>query len=111
MKIRPIPFSDELFYWLRMGKQPTVVDVHCTLTERVVPRALKAALGDALRVHTNFRIRPVVVGNMFRAAVCDVKNPPLFKADGSWTGRSIHTAFPMPEKSVSGMRSILMSPP
>ena len=82
MKIRPIPFSDELFYWLRMGKQPTVVDVHCTLTERVVPRALKAALGDALRVHTNFRIRPVVVGNMFRAAVCDVKNPPLFKADG-----------------------------
>lgn len=43
MKIRPIPFSDELFYWLRMGKQPTVVDVHCTLTERVVPRALKAA--------------------------------------------------------------------
>ena len=82
MKIRPIPFSDELFYWLRMGKQPTVVDVHCTLTEGVVPRALKAALGDALRVHTNFRIRPVVVGNMFRAAVCDVKNPPLFKEDG-----------------------------
>ena len=41
MKIRPIPFSDELFYWLRMGKQPTVVDVHCTLTKRVVPRALK----------------------------------------------------------------------
>ena len=77
MKIRPIPFSDELFYWLRMGKQPTVVDVHCTLTKRVVPRELKAALGDALRVHTNFRIRPVVVGNMFRAAVCDVKNPPL----------------------------------
>lgn len=33
-------------------------------------------------MHTNFRIRPVVVGNMFRAAVCDVKNPPLFKADG-----------------------------
>ena len=43
---------------------------------------IKAALGDALRVHTNFRIRPVVVGNMFRAAVCDVKNPPLFKEDG-----------------------------
>ena len=41
MKIRPIPFSDELFYWLRMGKQPAVVDVHCTLTKRVVPRALK----------------------------------------------------------------------
>ena len=82
MKIRSIPFSDELFYWLRIGKQPTVVEVQCTLAKRVVPRALKAALGDALRVHTNFRIRPVIVRGMFQAAVCDVKNPPLFKEDG-----------------------------
>lgn len=67
MKIRSIPFSDELFYWHRVGKQPTVVDVHCTLTKRVVPRMLKAALGDALRVHTNFRVRPVIVGNTLRA--------------------------------------------
>ena len=59
-----------------------MVEVQCTLAKRVVPRALKAALGDALRVHTNFRIRPVIVRGMFQAAVCDVKNPPLFKEDG-----------------------------
>lgn len=82
MKIRPIPFSDELFYWLRTGKQPTVLEVQCTLVERVVPHALKTALGSALRVHTNFRIRPVIVRGTFQAVVCDVKNPPLFREDG-----------------------------
>ena len=80
MKIRPIPFSDELFYWLRTGKQPTVLDIRCTLAEKVVPRALKTALGSALRVHTNFRIRPVIVQG----------------------------AFLMPERFASGRRSIRM---
>ena len=82
MKNRSIPFSDELFYWLRTGKQPTVLEVGCTLAKRVVPRALKTALVDALRVHTNFRIRPVIVRGKFQAAVCEVKNPPLFREDG-----------------------------
>ena len=82
MIVRSIPFSDELFYWLRTGKQPTVLEVRCNLNKRVKPRALKTALGGALRVHTNFRIRPVIVRGGFQAVVADVKNPPLFKEDG-----------------------------
>lgn len=82
MILRPIPFSDELFYWLRTGKQPTVLEVQCSLAEKIVPRALKTAFAQALRVHTNFRIRPVIVRGKFMALVRDVKNPPLYKEDG-----------------------------
>ena len=82
MEIRPLYFADEIFYLARIGKQATVLEVQCTLAQEVIPEALEAAFANALRVHTNFRIRPVVVHGRFQAMVDDVKKPPVFKKDG-----------------------------
>ena len=82
MKSRPIYFADNIFYWARIGKQATVLEIRCDLKQNVKPRELKTALANALRVHTNFRIRPVLVRGEFRAVVPDVKRPPLFPEDG-----------------------------
>ena len=82
MKNRPIYFADEIFYWARTGKQPTVLEIGCSLVQEAEPQALKNALAGALRVHTNFRIRPIITRGKFQAVVDDVKNPPLFQENG-----------------------------
>ena len=82
MKSRPIYFADEIFYWARTGKKATVLEIQCTLVNAVEPQALKRALSGALRVHTNFRIRPVIFRSTFRATTEEVKNPPVFQEDG-----------------------------
>ena len=81
MEIRPLYFADEIFYWARIGRQATVLEVRCSLRETADPEALKYALLHALRVHTNFRIRPVIVLGQFKAKVDEVKNPPLYKKE------------------------------
>ena len=82
MKIRPLYFADEIFYWARIGKQATVLEIQCTLKQKAVPQALEAALSKALKVHTNFRIRPVIVRDKFQAMVDEVNTVPLYKEDG-----------------------------
>lgn len=58
--IRQLYYSDLIFYWARIGKRPTVLEVQCTLAREASPEALGEALLKALQVHTNFRVRPVV---------------------------------------------------
>ena len=80
--IREFVYSDEIFYWARIGHQPTVLEVQCTLAQNAEPQALGEALLDALRVHTNFRTRPVVVRGKFLASIEDVETPPLYEENG-----------------------------
>ena len=82
MEIRPLYFADEIFYWARIGRQATVLELQCTLTQKIDPEALEAALLHALRVHTNFRIRPVIVNGRFQAMLDDLKKAPLYAKDG-----------------------------
>ncbi|MGX8696813.1 MAG: hypothetical protein ACSW8D_10530, partial [Prevotella sp.] len=58
-------FFDETFYWRRSGKRATVIEAECELTQGVRPDKLRAAVLSALRVHRNFRARPVIVGRRF----------------------------------------------
>ena len=80
--IREFVYSDEIFYWARIGHQPTVLEVQCTLAQNAEPQALGEALLGALRVHTNFRARPVVVRGKFLASIEDVETPPLYEETG-----------------------------
>ena len=48
--------ADEMFYWARAGKRPTVLEMNCTLKEAVDAPALKSAFAQALNVHKNFRM-------------------------------------------------------
>ena len=80
--IRQLYYSDLIFYWARIGKRPTVLEIRCTLTREASPEALGEALLKALQVHTNFRVRPVVNRGKLMASVEDVKNPPLYREDG-----------------------------
>ena len=80
--IRQLYYSDLIFYWARIGKRPTVLEIRCTLAQDAEPEALGEALLKALQVHTNFRVRPVVNQGKFMASVEDVKNPPLYREDG-----------------------------
>ena len=80
--IREFVYSDEIFYWARIGNQPTVLEVQCTLAQDAEPHALGEALLGALRVHTNFRARPIVVRGKFLASIEDVKTPPLYEDTG-----------------------------
>ena len=82
MSLRELNFSDELFYWHRTGIQATVIEVKCTLSQKVNVRALKHGLKEALRTHTNFRARPVIVRGRVKAVVKDVNDPPVFPEDG-----------------------------
>jgi len=54
-------FFDETFYWGRSGKRATVIEAECELAQSVRPDELRAAVLSALRVHKNFRARPVIV--------------------------------------------------
>ena len=58
-------FFDETFYWGRSGKRATVIEAECELTQSVRPDELRAAVLSALRIHRNFRARPVIVGRRF----------------------------------------------
>jgi hypothetical protein len=94
MITRELNFLDKTFYWARSGKQATVIELSCSLAEDVDPQALKVAATKALGVHTNFRIRPLIVGNGVKAVIDDVKIPPV---------------YPTAERSPSARRSIRIS--
>ena len=63
--MKELYFFDETFYWGRSGKRATVAEAECELTQSVRPDELRAAVVSALRVHRNFRARPVIVGRRF----------------------------------------------
>ena len=66
-------FFDETFYWSRSGKRATVIEAECELTQSVRPEELRAAVLSALRVHRNFRARPVIVGRRFLVDTSEVE--------------------------------------
>ena len=55
--MKELYFFDETFYWGRSGRRAT--------TQSVRPDELRKAVVSALRVHRNFRARPVIVGRRF----------------------------------------------
>ena len=63
--MKELYFFDETFYWNRSGKRATVIEAECELTYSVRPDELRQAVVSALRVHRNFRARPVIVGRRF----------------------------------------------
>jgi hypothetical protein len=63
--MKELYFFDETFYWKRSGKRATVIEAECELTYSVRPDELRQAVVSALRVHRNFRARPVIVGRRF----------------------------------------------
>ena len=63
--MKELYFFDETFYWGRSGRRATVIEAECELTQSVRPDELRAAVVSALRVHRNFRARPVIVGRRF----------------------------------------------
>ena len=63
--MKELYFFDETFYWNRSGKRATVIEAECELTYIVRPDELRQAVVSALRVHRNFRARPVIVGRRF----------------------------------------------
>ena len=63
--MKELYFFDETFYWGRSGRRATVIKAECELTQDVRPDELRAAVVSALRVHRNFRARPVIVGRRF----------------------------------------------
>ncbi len=64
-EMKELYFFDETFYWGRSGRRATVIEAECELTQSVRPDELRAAVVSALRVHRNFRARPVIVGRRF----------------------------------------------
>ena len=75
-------FFDETFYWSRSGKRATAIEVECELTQNVRPNVLRAAMLSALRVHRNFRARPVIVGQRFFVETSDVEQVTVVSEDG-----------------------------
>lgn len=73
--------ADEMFYWARAGKRPTVLEMNCTLKEAVDAPALKSAFAQALNVHKNFRVQPVISENSIKTVIEDVAEPPLTAAE------------------------------
>lgn len=63
--MKELYFFDETFYWGRSGKRATVIEAECELTQSVRSDELRQAVVSALRVHRNFRARPVIVGRRF----------------------------------------------
>ena len=63
--MKELYFFDETFYWGRSGKRATVAEAECELTQSVRSDELRQAVVSALRVHRNFRARPVIVGRRF----------------------------------------------
>ena len=75
-------FFDETFYWRRSGKRATVIEAECELTQGVRPDELRAAVLSALRVHRNFRVRPVIVGRRFFVETSEVELVTVVREDG-----------------------------
>ncbi|MCR5121547.1 MAG: hypothetical protein K6B74_03905 [Ruminococcus sp.] len=73
---------DESLYWGRSGKQATVIELKCVLARDLDVEALKNALLNSLKVHTNFRTRPLFAKHRFWSMTDDVKEPPMFKENG-----------------------------
>ena len=74
-------FFDETFYWSRSGKRATVIEAECELTQSVRPEELRAAVLSALRVHRNFRARPVIVGRRFLVDTSEVEQVTVVSED------------------------------
>ena len=74
-------FFDETFYWNRSGKRATVIEAECELTQSVRPEELRAAVLSALRVHRNFRARPVIVGRRFLVDTSEVEQVTVVSED------------------------------
>ena len=74
-------FFDETFYWRRSGKRATVIEAECELTQGVRPDELRAAVLSALRVHRNFRARPVIVGRRFFVETSEVEQVTVVSED------------------------------
>ena len=74
-------FFDETFYWSRSGKRATVIEAECELTQNVRPDDLRAAVQSALRVHRNFRARPVIVGHRFYVETCQTEQVRVVSED------------------------------
>lgn len=75
-------FFDETFYWGRSGKRATVIEAECELTQSVRPEELRAAVVSALRVHRNFRARPVIVGRRFYVENSEAEQVAVVSEDG-----------------------------
>ena len=82
MITRKLDFLDETFYWGRSGKQATIPVIHCVLNKPVDEDILRNALANALRVHTNFRVRPFISEGRIQVQIDDVTDVPLYKTDG-----------------------------
>ena len=75
-------FFDETFYWARSGRRATVIEAECELTQSVRPEELRAAVVGALRVHRNFRARPVIVGRRFFVETSEAELVTVVSEDG-----------------------------
>ena len=75
-------FFDETFYWGRSGRRATVIEAECELAQRVRPGELRTAVLSALRVHRNFRARPVIVGRRFLVEISDAEQVTVVSEDG-----------------------------
>ena len=80
--MKELYFFDETFYWGRSGKRATVIEAECELTQSVRPDELRAAVISALRVHRNFRARPVIVGRRFYVENSETEQVTVVKSDG-----------------------------
>ena len=74
-------FFDETFYWKRSGKRATVIEAECELAQSVRPDELRAAVLSALRVHRNFRARPVIVDRRFFVDTSEVEQVTVVRED------------------------------
>ena len=79
--MKELYFFDETFYWGRSGKRATVIEAECELTQSVRPEELRAAVLSALRVHRNFRARPVIVGRRFLVDTSEVEQVTVVSED------------------------------
>ena len=75
-------FFDETFYWARSGRRATVIEAECELTQSVRPEELRVAVVGALRVHRNFRARPLIVGRRFFVETSEAELVTVVSEDG-----------------------------
>ena len=80
--IEKLYFFDETFYWGRSGKRATVIEAECELTQSVRSDELRTAVVSALKVHRNFRARPVIVGRRFYVENSEAEQVTVISEDG-----------------------------
>ena len=59
-----------------------MIEAECELTQSVRPDELRTAVLSALRVHRNFRARPVIVGRRFQVDTSEAKQVTVLSEDG-----------------------------